>query len=277
MEYTEDFIEAAYVAKTENLFLGYGNPNGKILLIDMEQNYNSAEVLDSEKYYEDLLRNRTEINQKNANDWFKNIGENFITDWDLKKESKKLSSNNPLNYFSNQKNLRRNGLEESNTEMNLLDAGLQYQKIYENVFIDGKKQEYMNFEKEIFITYMNDLPFNKTCDYSTLNRLKQESIDLRKDFFKLFFFKSFPVIILATDSYPHKYNFSIEDSFGRYWSNAWQPSNYINSWWHRYTNFNNDDEKTVFHTSQINPPVTDNLIESISEQIKLFFEYGYYE
>ncbi|WLD25062.1 hypothetical protein NU10_06745 [Flavobacterium dauae] len=80
MEYTEDFIEAAYVAKTENLFLVYGNPNGKILLIDMEQNYNSAEVLDSEKYYEDLLRNRTEINQKNANDWFKNIGENFITD-----------------------------------------------------------------------------------------------------------------------------------------------------------------------------------------------------
>src|SRR5690554_7933996 len=83
--------------------------------------------------------------------------------------------------------------------------------------MDGKKQEYMNFEKEMFITYMNDLPFNKTCDYSTLNRLKQESIDLRKDFFKLFFFKSFPVIILATDSYPHKYNFSIEDSFGRYW------------------------------------------------------------
>src|SRR5690554_8055575 len=98
----------------------------------MEQNYNSAEVLDSEKYYEDLLRNRTEINQKNANDWFKNIGENFITDWDLKEESKKMSSKNPLNYFSNQKNSRRNEFKESNTEMNLLDAGLQYQKIYEN-------------------------------------------------------------------------------------------------------------------------------------------------
>src|SRR5690554_555715 len=275
MEYTSDFLEAVYVAKTENLFLGYGNPNGKILIIDMEQNYSSSEILDSEKYYEDLLKNRTEINQNNADSWLKNIGRDWAANWNLEDESKKIGHQTPFNYFSKQKNSRETGAEETSIEMNLLNACLQYQKIYENIFMDGKKQDYMNFEKEIFITYMNDLPSNKAFNYTNLNRLKQEFIDLRQEFFSLSFFRNFSVVILATDSYPHKYNFDIQKTFLSHWCACWQPEKHVNSWWHRYKYYRS--EKSNFHTSAFNPPISDNLVESLSKEIKFFFENGYYE
>lgn len=168
-------------------------------------------------------------------------------------------------------------VKEDSIENNLLNTVLQYQKIYENVFMEGVKQAYINFEKEIFVTYMNDLPHDKSSDFSTLTKLKQQSIELRADLLNLRFFRNFPVIILATDSYPHNYNFDIENTFWNYWIACWQPENHVNSWWHRYTNFNNDDEKTVFHTSEFNSPISDNLIESLGKEIKFYFEHGYYD
>lgn len=275
MEYTNDFVEAAYVAKRDNLFLGYGNPNGKILIIDKEQRYHSNETLDSDKFYEDILRNRAEINERNGNYWFKNIGENYMPDWDLKDKSNDMRNNNPIHYFSGQKNQTNSKFKEGTTERHLLNAGLQYQKIYEDAFMESIKQAYMNFEKEIFVTYINDLPYDQTSIFPNLTELKKESIDIRKDFLKLPFFKSFSVEILAIDSYPHRNKFTIESIFLRHWTASWQPSKYINSWWHRYKDFRS--EKSTFHSSEFNPPISDNLVESLGKEIKFFFENGYYE
>ena len=81
MNYSKGFEKTLDFSRDNKLFLGYGNPNGKILMIGKEQYYNSKEIPDSAKFYDDLLEVRKQENQKNVNLWFKNIEENFSPIW----------------------------------------------------------------------------------------------------------------------------------------------------------------------------------------------------
>jgi len=71
MNYSEEFKKVVEFSEEKKMFLGYGNPNGRVLLIGKEQYYYSKQIPDSEKFYDDLLEVRKQENQKNINSMLK--------------------------------------------------------------------------------------------------------------------------------------------------------------------------------------------------------------
>ena len=157
MNYSEDFEKAVIFSKENNLFLGYGNPNGKILMIGKEQYFTSKTVVDTDEFYEELLQKRNEVNQFNIYSWLKNLEDNFIPNWDSRQETIEINNNAQTIYW-NQRNIP-NRYSKIKQEWNLGTSPtyLYYQKIYQNVFNERVKQDNLNFQKEFFITELNDL------------------------------------------------------------------------------------------------------------------------
>lgn len=81
MEYTDKFSNAVKYAKQKNLFLGSGNPNGKILIIGKEHYFHHNHKENTKEFYEEIIRSRKIENTNNVLSWENNIKNNFTPDW----------------------------------------------------------------------------------------------------------------------------------------------------------------------------------------------------
>lgn len=268
MEYSEKFKEAIDFSKDNKLFLGYGNPNGKILMIGKEQYYKCLKPLDTDEFYQELLEKRNEVNQINISSWLKNIDEKFIPEWNYNLDSNIINSN-PQTIFWNQRNIP-NRFSEIKKEWNFGTSNtyLHYQKIYQNVFLDGVKETNINFQKEFFISELNDLLAEQDFNFKRLKKLKQDFISKRENLFKLSFFRSFPVVIIASGHYSKDFDFDIQDVFDIEY--VGKTTEIGNSWYNLH--YSGDGKRMLIHTRQLSTSVSTDLIEALSNEIKNFIK-----
>lgn len=260
MKYKEEFKDVVKFAKQENLFLGYGNPNGKILMIGKEHYFNHKNEIDTNAFYDEIISCRENDIDKNTNSWLKNIEENFKYDWNVNLKDG-LDDSNPLNAWWNQKNK-----QNKNNNGGTSNTYLHYQKIYQNIFLDGLKEENINFQKEFFLSELNDLPSKKSFNLKKLNDLRSRFINKRKALFEKEFFESFPVTIIAAGHYPEKHDFDIEKIFKVNWIG--ETTKVDKSWYNLH--YSDDKKRLLIHTRQLSTSVSNKLIESLSDTIKKF-------
>lgn len=133
---------------------------------------------------------------------------------------------------------------------------LHYQKIYQNVFLKGEKQERIGFQKEFFLTEMNDLPSEKSFNFKRINELRKNFIKQREELFKLPFFKLFPVVIIASGHYARDHEFDIEKIFDVQYVGS--PVIVDTNWYNLH--FSKDKKRMVLHTRQLSTSVGNQLI-----------------
>src|SRR5690606_18800860 len=141
-------------------------------------------------------------------------------------------------------------------------------KLYQKVFLNGNKQERINFQKEFFITELNDFPSKKSYNHSRMNELRNGSIHKRKELFGKPFFKSFPVVVIATGHYPRNYGFDIERIFEVEWTKETIPVR--NSWYNAH--YSSDNKRMLIHTRQLSTSVSNDLINALSNEINNFLK-----
>jgi hypothetical protein len=170
--------------------------------------------------------------------------------------------------YWNQRNLQNKKLKNGDWNFGTSNTYLQYQKIYQNIFNDSVKQENINFQKEFFLTELNDLIAKKDYNFNRLKELKQDFISKREVLFNLPFFKSFPIIIIASGHYSKQFNFNIEKTFEVEWTKETLPVG--KSWINLHYSTNSKNKKLLIHTRQLSTSVESELITKISDLIKDF-------
>ncbi len=130
MNYTDEFQKAVNFCKNNNLFLGYGNPTGKVLMIGKEQYFKSKFDGNTDDFYNELLEKRNEVNEINIQSWIKNLNDNFKPDWDNLKDPQEINSNAQTIHW-NQKNKQNKQLKNGEWNFGTSSTYLQYQKIYQ--------------------------------------------------------------------------------------------------------------------------------------------------
>lgn len=269
MKYSEDFKDAVNYCKKNDLFLGYGNPNGKILIIGKEHYFNHSVKENSPEFYEEILKTRETENLNNILSWEENYINNFKPEWNPNQEYY-CNNSNAFTAWWNQKNIQNNDKNGGTS-----NTYLHYQKLYQNIFLEGQKEQRINFQKEFFNSELNDLPAKKDFNLPELIKWKNKFIMERKKLFNHSFFKTFPVVIVAAGHYPSKYNFDIEDIFdvdfigetkmiGKSWYNI------------HYNKDKNQKDRLLIHTRQLSTSVSNELIEALSIEIKTFLEKNSY-
>lgn len=264
MNYKKEFKNALEFAEANNLYLGSGNPNGKILVIGKEHYYDHKSELNSDDFYKEILEVRENDIHKNLSSWRNNITESFSPHWNDDLDSTIINSN-PFTIYWNQKNKNNrivNGVGNGGTS----NTYVNYQKIYQNVFLNGVKEETINFQKEFFLSELNDLPSKKSFNFQRLNDLRKSLIEERKELFKNEFFRGFPITIIASGHYPSQHNFDIEKIFNVKWTE--ETINVGNSWYNLH--YSNDKKRILIHTRQLSTSVSSELIDSISQIILNF-------
>lgn len=269
MIYSKEFKESVEFCKKNNLFLGYGNPKGKILMIGKEQYYDSKSKDDSDEFYNELLEKRNEINKINIQSWTENLNDNFKPDWDNLIDSQEINNNAQTIHWK-QKNKQNRQLKNGEWNFGTSSTYLQYQKIYQNVFNNSIKQENINFQKEFFITELNDLIARKDYSFKRLKELKQAFISQREQLFNLPFFKSFPIIIIASGHYSRDFDFDIQKTFDVEWTKKTIPVG--KSWINIHYSTNIENKRLLIHTRQLSTSVETELITKISNLIKDFLK-----
>lgn len=136
------------------------------------------------------------------------------------------------------------------------------------MFLDGQKEERINFQKEFFNTELNDLPAKKDFNLPQLNKLKKKFIVKRQELFNLPFFKTFPVIIIASGHYPKKYNFDIEKIFEVTWD---KKTKVIGKSWYSL-HYSDDGKRILIHTRQLSTSVSKDLMEALSKEVNFFLK-----
>lgn len=264
MNYTKGFEDAVKFCNKNKLFLGYGNPNGKILIIGKEHYFAHKDEKDSDKFYNEIIEKRELENKNNIASWKDNIENNFQPNWNSDLEYFLDNSNAYLAWW-NQRNIQNRQLKNGNWNNGTSNTYLHYQKLYQNTFLDGEKKDRINFQKEFFITELNDLPSKKSFNRPRLNELRKEFITQRKDLFNLPFFKSFPATIIATGHYPKEYDFNIEKLFNVKWTGKTEK---IGDAWYNLHHGIENKNRVVIHTRQLSTSVTNDLINALSEKLK---------
>lgn len=263
MNYSKEFKKAIDFSKENKLFLGYGNPNGKILVIGKEHYFNHSLKEDSPEFYEEILKARELENQNNFTSWNKNFENNFEPEWNPNQEFY-CDNTNAFTAWWNQRNIQ----DDKKGNCGTSNTYLYYQKLYQNVFLDGQKEERINFQKEFFNTELNDLPAKKDFNLPQLNKLKKKFIVKRQELFNLPFFKTFPVIIIASGHYPKKYNFDIEKIFEVTWD---KKTKVIGKSWYNL-HYSDDGKRILIHTRQLSTSVSKDLMEALSKEVNFFLK-----
>ncbi|MFY8187829.1 MAG: hypothetical protein ACOVLC_07700 [Flavobacterium sp.] len=240
--------------------MGYGNPNGKILIIGKEHYFNHSLEEDSPEFYNEILNAREFENQNNISSWENNIKNHFEPEWPLGQEFY-CNNSNAFTAWWNQKNKQ----DDKKGNCGTSNTYLHYQKLYQNVFLDGQKEKRINFQKEIFNSELNDLPAKKDFNLIQLNKLKKDFIVKRQDLFSLPFFKSFPVVIIASGHYPRKYNFNIEQIFDVDFIEIRETK--IKKAWYN-VHYSKDGKRLLIHTRQLSTSVPSELIDDLGNIIK---------
>lgn len=262
--YTSQFKEVLNQCKQNELFLGLGNPNAKILIIGKEA------AIDKEKnprHYEVEVKN-------NVKDWEQNSVNNKQLDevlsWFTETTEQKY---NPLYPYKGQKNtlLRKkkvDGLIVYNKGTS--KTWHNYQKIADKIFNNNIKSNEVNFQENMFISELNQ----ESAKYSHLvaKEKREQSIAKRKPLFETTYFREFPITIVAVGHYVRDFNVNLEELFGVVYSpelsfvhSKGLKNEFIN------IHFDSIEKPTrlLIHTNQLSM-VSNELVNKVGEVCSVF-------
>ncbi len=244
--YSKEFKKLVEQGLSKKTFIGFGNPNAKILIVGKE--VSNSDEKDGMDFY-----------NKNAEIWKFNIERNI-------KQADVKDRYNPLFAY---KGLTR-GQNKSNTWRN-------YQKLYDIIFDIDKNlnnESMLNFQTKFFITEMSEIPA-KTTNSAQKKKEFKESLERRKnEFFKENdFIKKFPVIILACSNYIwNKENdwqinniFDVTYDENKIYSKGVYEFSSKNRFW---THYNETGKKLVIHTRQLSNNVRNDMLLEMGKLIK---------
>ena len=257
--YTEKFKQVVQYCKENNLFVGYGNPNGKVLVIGKEAAHVAKEDL-----ADHLEKKKEELLQSNVAQWEHILSTGEVPNYDGERP---ISDENPLYAYGNQYNKRDNLNNKKGNPYNggTSDTYTKYEKLYEQLFLQGEKLKKINFQKEFFITELSDYPTKESYNDKEIEALRQQSIEERKPLFALPFFKDFPIVIVAAGDYPSRYQIDLEQTFDVVYKGEIEVRK------DRYfLHFSKDNKRILIHTRQLSNSVSDELIAAIASEAKKF-------
>ena len=255
--YTEKFKQVVQYCKENNLFVGYGNPNGKVLIIGKE-----AAHIGKEETTENLEKKKEELFQSNVSQWEHILSTNEVPNYDGERP---ISHENPLYAYGNQFNKKDIRKEGKPYNGGTSSTYLNYEKLYEQLFLQGEKLKKINFQKEFFITEFSDYPTKESYNDKEIEALRQQSIEERKPLFELPFFKDFPIVIVAAGDYPYLYHIDLEKTFDVIFKKEIKVGR------DRYfLHFSKDNKRILIHTRQLSNSFSGELIVAIANEAKKF-------
>lgn len=255
--YTEKFKQVVQYCKENNLFVGYGNPNGKVLVIGKE-----AAHIGKEETTENLEKKKEELFQSNVSQWEHILSTNEVPNYDGERP---ISHENPLYAYGNQFNKKDVRKEGKPYNGGTSSTYLNYEKLYEQLFLQGEKLERINFQKEFFITEFSDYPTKESYKNEDIEALRKQSIEERKPLFALPFFKEFPIVIVAAGDYPDLYHIDLEKTFDVIFKEEIKVGR------DRYfLHFSKDNKRILIHTRQLSNSFSQELIPAIASEAKKF-------
>ena len=257
--YTEKFKQVVQYCKENNLFVGYGNPNGKVLVIGKE-----AAHIGKEETTENLEKKKEELFQSNVSQWEHILSTNEVPNYDGERP---ISHENPLYAYGNQFNKKDVRKEGKPYNGGTSSTYLNYEKLYEQLFLQGEKLKKINFQKEFFITELSDYPTKESYKDKEIEALRKQSIEERKPLFALPFFKEFPIVIVAAGHYPKRYKFDMQQIFDVQWEG--KPIKVGEKYWYNL-HFSKDNKRILIHTRQLSNRVSNELIAAIANEAKKF-------
>lgn len=255
--------------KTQEDFIGYGNPNAKILIIGKEcaidpesdiDNIYELSVKKNKEQWLSIINGSGQLNPDNIPSWFTphlNYEEKF----------------SPLFPFKGQLfTIRRNKGNGGNGKDNkgTSTTWYNYQKLINRIGIAGRannscrartKDDELDFFKDCFIT-----EFSAECSlYSKKSDKVEGSIKSRtRHLLNEPFFKSFSIIIVACGHYIRRYG-DIIDLQKLYEVKYEQPTVDVNS--NNWYNFHKGNNKILIHTNQLSMNISDELLNKIARVI----------
>jgi len=257
--YTEKFKQVVQYCKENNLFVGYGNPNGKVLVIGKE-----AAHIGKEETTENLEKKKEELFQSNVSQWEQILSTNEVPNYDGERP---ISHENPLYAYGNQFNKKDIRKEGKPYNGGTSSTYLNYEKLYEQLFLQGEKLKKINFQKEFFITEFSDYPTKESYKNEDIEALRKQSIEERKPLFAMPFFKEFPIVIVAAGDYPSRYHINLEQTFDTVFQKEIKVGRD-----HYFLHFSKDNKRILIHTRQLSNSFSRELIPAIVKEAKKFLK-----
>lgn len=276
-----EFREALEFCRKNNLYLGEGNPNAKILIIGQEC------ASDKESLKEQGIECKDPDNElelcvvKNNLDSWDNILkiENLTTKIEAKKEFVKSES-------------KKAGLEENivtkefypiyphlgqqcsfrtkATKKGTAPTWYFYQRLIDMILNKKSKDktEIIDFHDKCFHTELSQIPLKGNSNISEENKYNRaESIAKRIELFKMPFFKQFSIVIIGVGHYTRVNNFDIQDLFDVHFQGE---SIIVKSTWYNIHYQNEGSARILIHTRQLSNGVSYPLLKAIASESKGF-------
>lgn len=264
--YTSSFKNAIRYAKENNLFLGSGNPNGKLLLVGKEA---AIDMQKSEQQYVNEFK-------KNATDWESNCSNgtqpDAIDNWFIEG---RLPTYNPLYPYKGQKNT-----VESRNANGVIKRGHggtsktwhNYQKIIDAIYFDGTPSESITFHEYAFCSELNQVTANYS--HQIAKGIRAASILKRRALFQEPFFSDFPITIVAVGHYVRDFEIDLQDFFGLTYD-AETSRKYSEGLKNEYINMHYDHPENptrlLIHTNQLSM-VSNTLVLRLGDICRAFLE-----
>lgn len=237
MNYSNDFIRLIKDTEKEKDFIGFGNPNAKILFVGKECALDLNNPRDKDVYERTNLPNWTH--------WNNNVNNLSITP-DTVKEWKKTGEFNPLFPY------KKDNLPLGNCTWR------NYQKII-NLLYPEATSDFATFHQYSFLTEFNAV----VSKYSERTKVVEESIARRTEHvLSKAFFRQFPVVIVGCGHYVPQYHINLENIFDQKWV---EPT--INLKKNEWINIHKKDGRLLIHTRQLSM-CSDELLQTIVKYSK---------
>lgn len=243
MDYSKDFRDLIACTKDTEDFIGYGNPNAKILIIGKEESF------DIKKGENNIIYNQA--SKGNWKGWEEVIGNPSITPDSIPvwKDSGKFCPLYPWKGDDLPKGTWTN-----------------YQKLINCLYPEADAGKMTTFHQYAFITEFNDSP-SKTSKRKDTE--VQKSIKHRcENVLNHPFYKSFPIVIAACGHYVGDYNINLEDIFNQKYIEPESIKIRTGEW----INIHRKDNRILIHTRQLSNAFSFELIERIANFCKPYIE-----
>lgn len=250
--FSDDFKGVLEYCFENDLYLGEGNPNAKILIVGQEIGYGLEKKGNKNPNLNEVLDKSKKINTDN------------LTYWKSRYETNSLFFEY-LDFMQNE--FKR---VPNRTWGN-------YQKIISNVVFDRTiNDNHYDFLDHCFITEYSQLSlpspnynFNKNKEeIKEFKELKINSVNKRKPLFSTPFFQSFPIVIMACGHYPTKYfPMDIQKKFDVEFDGKTKTLSMGN-----YYNLHTSSNKILIHTRQFSCGVSNDLIKQIATECKSYYK-----
>lgn len=285
-----EFIEALEYCRKNNLYLGEGNPNAKILIIGQECAINEERLIEQGIECKDGDIEKCVV-KNNLDSWNNIIKiENLTTKIEDKKaELGKVKNKNdehencikhvvlsdfyPFFPHLGQKCSVRGFKQGKITGAEgTARTWYAYQLLVDLIRKEEKKENtnLVDFHNNCFHTELNQLPLLRNNQLpKNREHNRRDGITKRAELLKMPFFKKFPIVILACGPYPEKYNFNINETFDvKDVKNSDSLNKEIIKWCRLYRE-NKGTPRILIHTKQLSF-FSQVLLKRIAEESKDF-------